>query len=256
MDLPEHPNLFCQKFRATEALAYHGRERRLPSGAPATIASASAFRTAIWADGIKCGRTEHTMTDWRSRNPRLIPAVGQAIPWSQHLTGFASGLDPFPLLLRENAGTCASLSTLANVFGSKLPSALPEARSTAFGCRTPSWLRFMENNSVALQLPGRSLGPEGAGRRSIGASRIVSQRSGAAATVVAPLWPDRSWHQLLTEMASEIRVYPPSPELYQHRAVRVHAGLGPARWSVVVFRLPCRRGCISATPRSGSSNQA
>ena len=82
------------------------------------------------------------------------------------------------------------------------------------------------------------------------------QRSGAAATVVAPLWPDRSWHQLLTEMASEIRVYPPSPELYQHRAVRVHAGLGPARWSVVVFRLPCRRGCISATPRSGSSNQA
>ena len=42
------------------------------------------------------------------------------------------------------------------------------------------------------------------------------QRSGAAATVVAPLWPDRSWHQLLTEMASEIRVYPGSSMIARH----------------------------------------
>ena len=64
------------------------------------------------------------------------------------------------------------------------------------------------------------------------------QRSGAAATVVAPLWHNRSWHQLLTEMVSEIKVYPPSPaELYQHRSVREYTlgsgQQGGASWSSV-----------------------
>lgn len=71
------------------------------------------------------------------------------------------------------------------------------------------------------------------------------QRSGASATVVAPHWPDRSWHQLLVEMASELQVFPASTRLFSP-VMRGESELPvPARWSVVVFRVPFRPGGIS-----------
>ena len=103
--------------------------------------------------------------------------VGRFLRFQEHpgpTLRLAYGLDPFPLLLRENDGTCVSLSTLANVFGSKLPSALPAARSTPAPAGLPA-APLYGRHSVPLQLPGRSLGVEGAGCGSIGASRIVSQ---------------------------------------------------------------------------------
>ena len=103
--------------------------------------------------------------------------VGRFLRFQEHpgpTLRLAYGLDPFPLLLRENDGTCVSLSTLANVFGSKLPSALPAARSTPAPAGLPA-APLYGRHSVPLQLPGCSLGVEGAGCGSIGASRIVSQ---------------------------------------------------------------------------------
>eukprot|EP00873_Tetraselmis_striata_P017925 jgi/Tetstr1/438189/TSEL_026789.t1 len=43
---------------------------------------------------------------------------------------------------------------------------------------------------------------------------IKLHTSGVAATVIVPYWPDRSWHQRLSEMASEVVVFPPSPDLF------------------------------------------
>ena len=71
------------------------------------------------------------------------------------------------------------------------------------------------------------------------------QRSGAAATVVTPHWPSRSWHQLLTEMSSEVFVFPASSQLFLRQGRSDGAVL--ARWSVSVFRVPCQVGCTYAT---------
>lgn len=70
------------------------------------------------------------------------------------------------------------------------------------------------------------------------------QSSGAQATVIAPLWPDRSWHQALTEMASEIEIFPASSPVFLTRGLEPCASRGPVRWPTVVFRVPFRRGCI------------
>eukprot|EP00873_Tetraselmis_striata_P025587 jgi/Tetstr1/445851/TSEL_033491.t1 len=69
--------------------------------------------------------------------------------------------------------------------------------------------------------------------------------SRAAATVIVPYWPDRSWHQRLelSEMAFEVVVFPPSPDLFGVFApdrLNVRGGVGPPKWPVVAFRLPLR----------------
>lgn len=69
------------------------------------------------------------------------------------------------------------------------------------------------------------------------------QRSGAAATVVVPLWPGRSWFQLLTEMATSVQTYQPSQTLYRQRPGG-RAGPVRGRWSLAIFRLPYRAGTI------------
>ena len=68
------------------------------------------------------------------------------------------------------------------------------------------------------------------------------RRSGAAATVVTPLWPDRAWHQELLSLASEFLVYPPSRDLFVPGRHGRRVGVGRPRWSVVVFRVPRRPG--------------
>ena len=86
----------------------------------------------------------------------------------------AYGMDPFPLLLCENDGTRVSLSTLANVFESERPSALPASRSTPAPAGLPA-APLYGRHFVPLQLPGSGPGVEGAGCGCIGARRIVSQ---------------------------------------------------------------------------------
>ena len=76
------------------------------------------------------------------------------------------------------------------------------------------------------------------------------QQSGAAATVVAPHWPDRSWHQLLVEMSSEFRIYPASPRLFSPLPRGKSERPVLARWSVVAFRVPYRPGGMSGTKQS------
>eukprot|EP00873_Tetraselmis_striata_P017522 jgi/Tetstr1/437786/TSEL_026440.t1 len=53
--------------------------------------------------------------------------------------------------------------------------------------------------------------------------------SGAAATVIVPYWPDRGWHQRLPEMASEVVVFPPSPDLFAPGRLGVRNGVGPPK---------------------------
>ena len=67
------------------------------------------------------------------------------------------------------------------------------------------------------------------------------QRSGAPATVVVPLWPSKSWFQLLSEMASSVETYEAGPQLFLNPRAGP-AGHGRARWSVAIFRLPARAG--------------
>eukprot|EP00873_Tetraselmis_striata_P018336 jgi/Tetstr1/438600/TSEL_027151.t1 len=66
------------------------------------------------------------------------------------------------------------------------------------------------------------------------------QQSGAAATVVAPVWHGRPWLQQLHEMATEVLHYPPSRDLFFPGLLGRRAGVGPPPWSVMLFRLPFR----------------
>ena len=69
------------------------------------------------------------------------------------------------------------------------------------------------------------------------------RRSGAAATVVAPRWPERDWYQQLHEMSEECITYPPAHDLFHPGRWGERDGVGKSRWSVAVFRVPRRAGC-------------
>ena len=69
------------------------------------------------------------------------------------------------------------------------------------------------------------------------------EQSGAAATVVAPHWPGKAWHQRLVEMADECLLYPPTHDLFFPGRLGSRAGIGTPRWSVVVFKVGFRVGC-------------
>lgn len=65
--------------------------------------------------------------------------------------------------------------------------------------------------------------------------------TGAAATVIAPHWPGKPWHQQLSELASEAVVYPPSFGLFRS-GLGGRVEVGAAGWSVSAFRVPFRHG--------------
>ena len=69
-------------------------------------------------------------------------------------------------------------------------------------------------------------------------------QSGAAATVIASKWPRFPWFQQLDEMAEETIEMPPARNLFSPQRQAGHAGVGPAAWSVVAFKLLLRRGCF------------
>ena len=68
------------------------------------------------------------------------------------------------------------------------------------------------------------------------------RRSGAAATVVTPLWPDRAWHQELLNISTEYLLYPPARDLFYPTGRGRRVPVGPPRWSIAVFRVPRRPG--------------
>ena len=64
-------------------------------------------------------------------------------------------------------------------------------------------------------------------------------QSGAAATVIAPLWAHTAWYQRLHELASEAFLLPRWPELFEPgRPVR---HVRAPRWGTVAFKIPQRR---------------
>ena len=68
------------------------------------------------------------------------------------------------------------------------------------------------------------------------------RRSGAAATVVAPRWPNHAWHQELLAMADSYVEYPASRGLLCRPRLGERDGNVSTRWNVVAFRLPLRPG--------------
>ena len=74
---------------------------------------------------------------------------------------------------------------------------------------------------------------------------VKLRRSGAAATVIAPLWPGSSWHQQLVELAEEVITYPPSHDLFYPSRRSVHEGAVLPRWSMAAFKVPCQVGPTS-----------
>eukprot|EP00873_Tetraselmis_striata_P007111 jgi/Tetstr1/427375/TSEL_017539.t1 len=52
---------------------------------------------------------------------------------------------------------------------------------------------------------------------------IKLHTSGAVAIVIVPYWPDRSWHERLSEMAFEVVVFPPCPGLFAPGRLGVRA---------------------------------
>jgi ribonuclease HI len=67
-------------------------------------------------------------------------------------------------------------------------------------------------------------------------------QSGARATVVSPLWPDKAWHQSLVAMSDECLVYPPAHDLFSPGRLSAHGGGGMPHWSVAIFSVPLRAG--------------
>eukprot|EP00873_Tetraselmis_striata_P027924 jgi/Tetstr1/448188/TSEL_035479.t1 len=71
------------------------------------------------------------------------------------------------------------------------------------------------------------------------ASNDISIRARYIKTT-ANIRPDRNWHMRLSEIASDMVVFPPSPDLFEPGRLGVRAGVGPPKWPVIAFRLPLR----------------
>lgn len=69
-------------------------------------------------------------------------------------------------------------------------------------------------------------------------------RSGAPATVIAPWWPGKAWHQRLCELAEEVIVYPPAFDLFSQPGRPAHVEGGMTAWSVGAFKVPSRAGSV------------
>eukprot|EP00873_Tetraselmis_striata_P019580 jgi/Tetstr1/439844/TSEL_028255.t1 len=72
------------------------------------------------------------------------------------------------------------------------------------------------------------------------------QQSGAAATVVAPRWEGKAWHQALTEMAVEELTVAPRAGLFRPGRRDGRGMIGRPHWPVTVSRVPFRHGSTCA----------
>jgi hypothetical protein len=76
------------------------------------------------------------------------------------------------------------------------------------------------------------------------------RQSGATATVVAPRWTGKVWHQALTEMAFEEIIVAPRRDLFQPRRRALRGTTCSPHWHVTIFRVPFRRGSTCDEERS------
>eukprot|EP00873_Tetraselmis_striata_P037030 jgi/Tetstr1/457294/TSEL_043899.t1 len=72
------------------------------------------------------------------------------------------------------------------------------------------------------------------------------QHIGAAATVVAPRWEGRAWHQALTEMGVEELTVAPRAGLFRPGRRDGRGMIGMPHWPVTFFRVPFRHGSTCA----------
>uniref|UniRef100_A0A061QGF8 Uncharacterized protein n=1 Tax=Tetraselmis sp. GSL018 TaxID=582737 RepID=A0A061QGF8_9CHLO len=71
------------------------------------------------------------------------------------------------------------------------------------------------------------------------------KRSGAAATVIAPIWRQKPWFPELENLAEECILFPPSRSLFFPGRQGRREGVGLPGWSVGAFRVPFRAGPTS-----------
>eukprot|EP00873_Tetraselmis_striata_P012026 jgi/Tetstr1/432290/TSEL_021692.t1 len=71
-------------------------------------------------------------------------------------------------------------------------------------------------------------------------------QSGAAATVIAPRWEGKAWHQALTELAVEPLTVAPRAGLFRPGRQDGRGMIGRPHWPVTVFRVPFRHGSTCA----------
>jgi hypothetical protein len=72
------------------------------------------------------------------------------------------------------------------------------------------------------------------------------RQSGTTATMVAPRWQGKAWHQALTELACHETVLPARAHLFRPGRRHGRGTIGKPHWPVTVFRIPFRHGCTSA----------
>jgi hypothetical protein len=70
------------------------------------------------------------------------------------------------------------------------------------------------------------------------------RQSVAAATVVAPRWTGKVWHQALTELASEEIIIAPRRDLFQPRRRVLRGTIGSPHRHLTIFRVSFRLGSI------------
>jgi hypothetical protein len=62
-------------------------------------------------------------------------------------------------------------------------------------------------------------------------------QSQAAATVIAPYWPNITWYHALARLANATLHFPAAHDLFFPGRLGMHEGVGPPAWSIVAFRL-------------------
>jgi hypothetical protein len=68
-------------------------------------------------------------------------------------------------------------------------------------------------------------------------------QSQAAATVVAPYWPDKTWYHALSRLATATLHFLAARDLFFPGRLGMREGVRPPAWSIVAFRLSHPPGC-------------
>jgi hypothetical protein len=74
-------------------------------------------------------------------------------------------------------------------------------------------------------------------------------QSQAAATVVAPYWPNKTWYYAFARLATATLHFPAARDLFFPGRLGKHEGVGPPAWSIVAFRLTPPLGYTLDTER-------
>jgi hypothetical protein len=61
-------------------------------------------------------------------------------------------------------------------------------------------------------------------------------QSHAAANVIAPYWPNKTWYHAFARLANTTLHFPAARELFFPGRLGRHEGVGPPVWSIMAFR--------------------